>query len=182
MERLAVGVRHDLEGDAGRTVELGDDDALGAVDDERAALGHHRDVAHEDLLVLDEVLLAQAQLHVERHGVGGALAEALDLGALGLADRVGDVLERQALVVGIDREDLLEDGLEAEGLALLLGRVLLEVLQVGADLQLNEVGRLDDFAEFAEVDAFGVSAVGHGIIPCRCELKRKERTQLFSGE
>ena len=90
-------------------------------------------------------------------------AQALDLGALGLADRVGDVFERQALVVGIDREDLLEHGLEAVGLALLLGDVLLEELEIRADLELDEVGRLDDFAEFAEVDAFGVSAVGHGI-------------------
>jgi len=106
------------------------------------------------------------------------LAEALDLGALGLADRVGDVLERQALVVGIDREDLLEDGLEAVRLALLLGRVLLEVLEIRADLQLDEVRRLDDFAEFAEVNAFGVSAVGHGIFPCRGETKRKERNSV----
>jgi hypothetical protein len=35
-----------LEADARRAVELADDDALGAVDDERAALGHHRDLAH----------------------------------------------------------------------------------------------------------------------------------------
>ena len=110
---MPFGCVRDLEADAGRTVELGDDDALGAVDDERAALGHHRDFAHVDFLVLDEVFLAEAELHVERHGVGGAFAEALELGALGLADRVGDVLERQALVVGLDREDLAEHGLEA---------------------------------------------------------------------
>ena len=47
--------------------------------------------------------------------------------------------------------------------ALLLGDVLLQELEIRADLELDEVGRLDDFAEFAEVDAFGVSAVGHGI-------------------
>ena len=42
-ELLAAGVEVLLEADAGRAVELGDDDALGAVDDERAALGHHRE-------------------------------------------------------------------------------------------------------------------------------------------
>ena len=82
VEQLAVRVRGDLEADARRAVELGDDDALGAVDDERAALGHHRNLTHVDVLVLDEVLLAEAELHVERHRVGDALAEALELGVL----------------------------------------------------------------------------------------------------
>ena len=155
MERLAVRVRGDFERDAGRTVELGDDDALGAVDDERAALGHHRDFAHVDFLVLDEVFLAEAELHVERHGVGDAFAEALDLGVLGIAEGVGNVLERQALVVGLDRENLAENRLEALGLALLLGHALLQEVEVGRDLNLDQIRRLDDFAEFAEVDAFG---------------------------
>ena len=35
------------------THELGDDDALGAVDDEGAAIGHPREVAHEDGLLAD---------------------------------------------------------------------------------------------------------------------------------
>ena len=33
--------------------DLGDDDALCAVDDEGAAVGHEREIAHEDLLLLD---------------------------------------------------------------------------------------------------------------------------------
>ena len=37
----------------GRAVELADDDALGAVDDEGPVLGHQRDVAEVDLLLLD---------------------------------------------------------------------------------------------------------------------------------
>ena len=37
----------------GRAVELRDDDPLGPVDDERAVLGHHRDLAEVDLLLLD---------------------------------------------------------------------------------------------------------------------------------
>jgi hypothetical protein len=161
MEQLAVRVRRDLEGDAGRTVELGDDDALGAVDDEGAALRHHRDLAHVDFLVLDEVLFAEAELHIERHRVGDAVTQALDLGALGVAQGVGDVFERQPAVVGLDGEDLAENRLEALGLALFFRHALLQEIQIGGDLDLNQVGRLNDFAEFAEVDAFGVSAVGH---------------------
>lgn len=53
---LPLGCVATLKAEAGRTVELGDNDALGAVDDEGAALGHHGDLAHVDLLVLDVVL------------------------------------------------------------------------------------------------------------------------------
>ena len=42
-----------LEDDAGAADELRHDDALGAVDDEGALLGHHREVPHEDRLLLD---------------------------------------------------------------------------------------------------------------------------------
>ena len=39
--------------DARAAVQLADDDALGAVDDERPVVGHERDLAEEDLLLLD---------------------------------------------------------------------------------------------------------------------------------
>ena len=42
-----------LKEDAGRTVQLADDDALGTVDDEGAVLGHQRNVAVENFLFLD---------------------------------------------------------------------------------------------------------------------------------
>ena len=49
-EEALLGLR---EEDPGRSVELADDDPLGAVDDERAVLRHQRDVAEVDLLLLD---------------------------------------------------------------------------------------------------------------------------------
>ena len=42
-----------LEDDAGRTNELRNNNALSAVNDEGALLGHHREVAHEDGLFFD---------------------------------------------------------------------------------------------------------------------------------
>src|ERR1039457_6453837 len=45
--------RHALEEHAGRAVQLGHDDALGAVDDEGAVVRHQRDFAEEDFLFLD---------------------------------------------------------------------------------------------------------------------------------
>ena len=56
-----------------------------------------------------------------------------------------------------------EDRLEALGLALFLGNPLLEEVEIGRDLNLDQIRRLDDFAELAEVDAFRMSAVGHEI-------------------
>ena len=94
--RAAVGddLRHvqrlvfRVEEGAGRPVQLRDDDPLGAVDDERAVVGHQRDVAEVDLLLLDVadgldlrlgVLVPddQPDRHLERHGVGHAALLAL---------------------------------------------------------------------------------------------------------
>src|SRR6202158_3301623 len=88
-------------------MELADDDALGAVDDERAVLGHQRDVAEVDLLLLDVadgldaglgVLVPdhEADRHLQRHGVGHAALLAfvdvvLQLEADGVAADVADV-------------------------------------------------------------------------------------------
>ena len=42
-----------FEEDAGRAMQLADDDALGSIDDEGSVFGHQRDFAEEDLLLLD---------------------------------------------------------------------------------------------------------------------------------
>ena len=56
-----------LKKHAGRAVQLADDDALGAVDDEGAVLGHQRNVAEEDFLLLDvaDGLVAGLRVFVE---------------------------------------------------------------------------------------------------------------------
>ena len=61
----------------GRTVELGNDDALGAVDDERALRRHQRDFAHVNLLLLGAVLLLELEGDVQRRGEGLAFAHRL---------------------------------------------------------------------------------------------------------
>ncbi len=63
-------------------MQLGDDDALGTVDDEGTGLGHQRDFAEVDLLLLDvadDALTAVARVvhhelggHLDRRGVGHA--------------------------------------------------------------------------------------------------------------
>ena len=113
VEEFAVGVRSYLERDTRRTVKLGNDDALGAVDDERTAQSHHRDFTHVDFLVLDEVFFAEAKLHVEGHRIGDAFAQALDFGVLGLTDGVGNVFERQTSVIRLDWEYFPKNSFEA---------------------------------------------------------------------
>ena len=103
-----------LKEDAGRAVELGDDDALGAVDDEGAVLGHQRNVAEEDFLLLHVaqalgaglgvlVVDGEADGDLERGGVGHAALFALCLVVLQLqADRVAALVAEvgRVLVVG----------------------------------------------------------------------------------
>src|SRR6185437_8113944 len=77
-----------LEERARAAVELADDDALGAIDDEGAVGRHQRDVAEEDLLLLDVadalvpglgvlVVDGEADGHLERRREGRALVFAL---------------------------------------------------------------------------------------------------------
>jgi hypothetical protein len=85
--------------------ELRHDDTLGAVDDEGAAVGHEREIAHEDLLLLELTGLTVHERHVdeERRLVGHVLFLALLNGVLGVAELVrtelngkiaGEVLDR----------------------------------------------------------------------------------------
>ena len=58
---------------AGRTHKLADDNTLCAIDHKGACLRHKRQIAHEDLVLRDLVLLLvdQAYFHLERGCVGG---------------------------------------------------------------------------------------------------------------
>src|SRR2546423_1128760 len=85
-------------------MKLRNDDALGAVDDESAVVGHQRNFAEEDLFFLDIadrqdlgvgifVLTSQADLHLERNSIAHAAFLALLLIVLVLqTDRLAAVL------------------------------------------------------------------------------------------
>src|SRR4030095_16425930 len=118
IERLVFRV----EEGARRAVELRDDDALGAVDDERPVLRHQRDVAEIDLLLLDVADGLDAGLGVlvpddetdgdlQRHGVGHAALLALvdvvlQLEADGVAADVADVATRLVGLAAARAQDL----------------------------------------------------------------------------
>jgi len=97
---------------AGRTVQLADDHALGAVDDKGAVVGHQRNVAEEYFLFLDVadvlgagigvlVVYRQPDGHFQRRGIGHAALLALHHVVLQLhAHRVAAlVAERRRILV-----------------------------------------------------------------------------------
>ena len=89
MEHLAVGMLRGFEGNAGRAMQLADDDAFGAIDDERALRRHQRQFAHENFFFLGALFVLEQERDVERRAVGQALAQAFQPVQLRLADFVG---------------------------------------------------------------------------------------------
>ena len=71
-----------------------------------------------------------------------------------LADFVMAEIERRFFVVALDRENFLEHGLQAGVLPFGERHVLLQEIDVGIELNLDEVWRLDALFNGSEVDAF----------------------------
>src|SRR5690606_12460942 len=149
-----------VEEHARRAMQLGDDDALGAVDDEGAVVGHERDLAHVDLLllhVLDRlgarlaVVDHQAHGDAQRGAVAQAAVAALALVEHRLAELVADVFQRGVAAVAADREHRLQRGVQALVLALGGVDVLLQELAVGVDLDGEQERHLEDRTALAEV-------------------------------
>ena len=139
----AVGlVRLLVKVNTGRTDDLRDDNALGAVDDERAARGHEREIAHEDLLFLDLLGLTVAQTHadLQRGGVCGVTRLALLLRILGRLVH-GIIHEGELQVAGVVRNGsyALEDFPQALVQKPLIG-ILLDLEQVRHVLDLFRAG------------------------------------------
>ena len=143
-----------VEQHARRAVHLADDDALGAVDDERAVLRHQRHVAHVDVLLLDiehgaglgigiDLEHDQAQRDAHRRGIGHAALAALVGVVFGIFELVMDEIELGGAGEVADREDRAQGLLEAGDIAVLRARA--EELLVALALNLDQVrhfGRL----------------------------------------
>ena len=121
--RLAAVV---LEEHAGRAVQLRHDDALGAVDDERAVVGHERDFAHVDFLLLDflDRLLGRFLVHEDQPHLGAQRGAVRQAALLAFRDverrrqqRKADELQAGVARVAGDRKDRRERGLQAFVLA-----------------------------------------------------------------
>ena len=165
-EGVLVGgaVRELLEVDARGAHQLGDDDALGAVDDEGAAGRHQGEVAHEDGLGLDLAGLVVHELggHVHRGGVRVVLRLGLLHRVLGGLEAVVAEGQAHGACHVLDGRDLVEDLLKARNVGHVGAAVLLRGLDAGfprvvaqqpveaLDLQAQEVGGLEGLAELGE--------------------------------
>ena len=163
VQRLAVGMLGGLEGQTRRTVQLADDDALGAIDHEGALGGHERDLAHEHLLLLGALLLLEEEGDVQRRAEGESFAEALEPVDLRLLDVVGVEVQDGLAVVALNREHLGEDRLQPQIPAFGRGQVGLKEFAIRVELDLDQVGGGDDFLDLAEVDSLG-------LFRCHCDL------------
>ena len=122
--------------------ELGDHDALGAVDHEGAALGHEREVAHEDELLLHLAGLLVDEAHVNEEGglVGDVLRAALGDGVRRVAKLVVAKGDLQGVGGVLDRGEL------GEGLGKPLPHEPLEGLLLNGD-EVRQLHRRGDLAE-----------------------------------
>ena len=175
-----------IEEHPGGAVQLGDDDAFGAVDDKSAGVRHQGQLAHVDFLLLDVLDLLgvgrgflvvdhQAQQDFQRRMVG----EAPKLAFLDLERRwlkaVADILELDISRVTDDGKDRLEHAVQAGLIAFLVRAIVLQEAPVGGELDLQQVRRCQDFRSLAKVlaDSFFASVAichrDHPVIKTRIQ-------------
>jgi len=151
-----------LEDDAGRADQLGGHDALGAVDDKGALLGHNGEVTHEDRLGLDLAggAVLEFGLDVELAGVGVVSLPALLDRMLGLLEAVLPEGERHLPGEVLNRADLIED------LAKAVGDQPLERSTLDGD-QIREGKDLGDLAEGESWRSRGARVAQQASLPFR---------------
>ena len=95
-------------------------DALGAVDDELPAADHDRHLAEVDQVFVDLVLVLadQSDVNAKRHAVGQSQLPALVRGVACLTEFVPQILQLHVAVVALDGEDLLQQSLQPDALAI----------------------------------------------------------------
>ena len=149
-----LGVPAGLEDDARRADQLAHDHPLGAVDDEGAAVRHHREVPHEDGLLLDLAGGGVEEPRPDEHrgGVRHVLLLALLHRELGRRAQVGVgrvELELEAELAGevLDGADVVEG----------LGQALVEEPLERVALDRDQVGQGQRLVDVGERDAFGAS-------------------------
>ena len=142
-----------------RTVHLRHDNALGAVDDEGAVLGHERHVAHVDVLLLDiedrtgfgfgiDLEHDQAQRDLHRGGIGDPALTALGGVVLRILKLVMHEVEFAGAGEIANREDRTQGLFQARNIA--RGRIRPQELVIRFALDLDQVRHLHHFVDVAE--------------------------------
>ncbi len=123
VQRTVAFLDFNQEIHAGRTVELADDDAFGAVDDELAAADHDRHFTQVYRILdhLGPVLALEPDPNPEGHAKGQPQRAAFIRRVASLRQFITEILQLQIPVIRLDREDLPKQCFEAFVLA--LGRI-----------------------------------------------------------
>ena len=122
----------------GAAHELADDNALAAVDDERAVFGHQREIAHEYFGFLDlaRFIVGQANENLERGGIRHvALTAFLKRIFRRLIQRIIDEFQLQIAVEIINRRNVVQD----------LTKILFQKTIVRVLLNLDQIGHFHHF-------------------------------------
>ncbi len=149
---------------AGGAVQLAHHHPLGAIDDEGAVLGHHRQGAEIDLLLFDipdglglgvrtQIMDHQAHPYLHGHFKGHAPLLALVHVVLGISQSVLHELQGAHATEIPDGKDALEDSLEAVIRARLRFHVFLQETMVGLFLHLDEIRNVHHPLDLAEIFA-----------------------------
>ena len=118
---------------ARRANQLGYDNALRAVDDEGAVLGHQREIAHEHFGFLDfmGIAVGQANRNLQRRGIGRVALLALFYRVFRLVvQRIVREFQNQAFAVIGDRRNVRQH----------FAKAFLQKVLVGIFLHLNQIG------------------------------------------
>jgi hypothetical protein len=162
-----------LEEHARRAVQLGDDDALGAVDDEGAGRRHERNFAHIDFLLLDllDLLVVafavennEAHFCAQRRGKGQpSLLALLDVEGR-LTEAILDELQLRVPGMGNNGKNRLKCRLQTLSLTHRRRNIHLQKLGVGIKLRRQQEGHVQHAGALGEAlaDAFFLGVrVGH---------------------
>ena len=167
IELRAVGVHGCTEEDTRRTVKLGNDDTLGAVDDEGAFGGHVRDSTEVHIgndgveILMIGVLARQAQLGLQGDGIGQTTFDTLFDRVTWTVHRIIQESQREAVTSILDGEVLREYLKESLFTTLLRSGIHLQEILEGLQLNFEKVRIRHMLLHTTEVDSLLIFRCSH---------------------
>ena len=161
IEVMAVRVRRLLRAHTRAAVQLRHDHALRAVHDERAVTRHQRHFAQIHIVLAHLFAVLQTERRVQRRRERIPIAQRLKGRLLRLLQVVAHKVDRQmAVILRDNREDLLENGLQTDVLALPRRHIRLQEVRKRLRLNLNQVRRLNHRLKLPEHE---ILVLGHSL-------------------
>ena len=140
-----------LEADARGTMQLRNDHALSTIDHKASALSHQRNFAHKERVFADVLVFTQSESDIKRRGKGFPLTDTLYIRQTGLLDFVAHKIKRDLTIVTLNGESLAKNRLQADLFTARRGDPLLEKVQIGVGLKLDQIRSFDYISQFSKV-------------------------------